>query len=124
MKRFASCAMIAASVIVAVVSLAFIFIEGRILFSFDWSLYQQPFVGFLQHLARFCLSLFSLSIGFNTIRYRHQGDFIFEGAALTAMGLGLSIFATNYVGLGITAVAILYLIFAIVHYFISKEYDY
>lgn len=124
MKRFSSFALIVASILVTVASLAFIVIEGRILFSFDWSLYQQPFVGFLQHLARFCLALFGLSIGFNTVRYRHQGEFVFEGVALVSMGLGLCVFATNYIGLGITAVAAIYLIFAIVNYFVSREYDY
>lgn len=47
-------------VILFLVALAFVIIEGRLLFSGDWLLHEVPFFAFLQYFARFSLALGSM----------------------------------------------------------------
>ena len=44
-------------VILFLVALAFVIIEGRLLFSGDWLLHEVPFFAFLRYFARFSLAL-------------------------------------------------------------------
>ena len=44
-------------VILFLVALAFVIIEGRLLFSGDWLLHEVPFFAFLRYFARFTLAL-------------------------------------------------------------------
>lgn len=43
-------------VILFLVALAFVVIEGRLLFSGDWQLHEVPFFAFLRYFARFALA--------------------------------------------------------------------
>ena len=44
-------------VILFLAALAFVIIEGRLLFSGDWLLHEMPFFAFLQYFSRFALAL-------------------------------------------------------------------
>ena len=44
-------------VILFLVALAFVIIEGRLLFSGDWLLHEVPLFAFLRYFARFALAL-------------------------------------------------------------------
>lgn len=44
-------------VILFLSALAFVIIEGRLLFSGDWLLHEVPFFAFLRYFARFSLAL-------------------------------------------------------------------
>ena len=47
-------------VILFLAALAFVIIEGRLLFSGDWLLHEVPFFAFLRYFARFALALGSV----------------------------------------------------------------
>ena len=44
-------------VILFLLALAFVIIDGRLLFSGDWLLHEVPFFAFLRYFARFVLAL-------------------------------------------------------------------
>ena len=52
MKKASKVILIIVSVIIAIVSLAFVILEGRLVLSFDWSLHEHEFLGFIQYVAR------------------------------------------------------------------------
>ena len=56
MKTLIKIAVLLFSIILFVISAAFIVIEGRLLVSGDWLLYEMPWIGFLQYFCRFLLS--------------------------------------------------------------------
>jgi hypothetical protein len=45
------------SIIIFVLSLAFIVIEGRLLFSLDWTIYDNVIFGFLRYFFRFLIAI-------------------------------------------------------------------
>lgn len=47
------------SIIIFVLSLAFIVIEGRLLFSLDWTIYDNVIFGFLRYFFRFLIAIIS-----------------------------------------------------------------
>lgn len=49
------------SAIIAILALLFIFIEGRILFSGEWLVYDNTALGFFKYFFRFLLALFALA---------------------------------------------------------------
>ncbi len=108
MKRLSSFLLILTSGLVALVAALFIFIEGRLLLSFDWTLHEQEFLGFIQYLARTALAIFAFNVGANSIRYRHQKSFIFEGASILTIAIAIAFNATNSFGLYFIILATLY----------------
>ena len=105
------------SVIIMFLAVAFCIIEGRLLFSGDWTIYESAFQGFVQYLCRFLMSLFALSMGFlpfiNKIKPNQKIiEFLKIGTlALVVMSAIICIFATNYVGIIILAISLLYFFF-------------
>ena len=49
------------SSIIMILSLAFIVIEGRLLFSGDWLIYDSPFNGFIRYLCRLLIAIFAFT---------------------------------------------------------------
>ena len=47
------------SIIIFVLSLSFIVIEGRLLFSLDWTIYDNVIFGFLRYFFRFLIAIIS-----------------------------------------------------------------
>ena len=68
MKKFLHILLIALAVVSAAVSLAFGFIEGRILLSGDWLLHEQPAVGMLQYLLRFTAAAYAFLLSVRLTR--------------------------------------------------------
>ena len=108
MKRLSSVIFIIFSALAALISFLFIVIEGRLLLSFDWTLHEQEFLAFMQYLARLALAIYTFSVAVNSIRYREQKNFIFEGASVLTIAIALSIYATNNFGLYFIILAVLY----------------
>ena len=44
-------------ILLILLAAAFIFIEGRLLFSGDWLLHEMPVIGFLQYFSRMLLAI-------------------------------------------------------------------
>lgn len=108
MKKLSIFLLILTSSLVALVAALFIFIEGRLLLSFDWTLHEQEFLGFVQYLARVALAIYAFSVGANSIRYRHQKSFVFEGTSILAIAIALAFHVTNNFGLYFIILAALY----------------
>ena len=116
MKKLANGLFIAVSVIIAIASLAFIIIEGRLVISFDWSLHEHEFLGFIQYVARLGLGILCLGASISSIVYINQKSFIFEGLCLLAVAVAISTGATNGIGLYFIIAAALYIVTAIFHH--------
>ena len=121
MKRASSVIFIIMSGLVALVAGLFVIIEGRLLLSFDWTLHEQEFLAFIQYLAKLALAIYTFSVAANSIRYREQKDFIFEGISLVAIAVGLAIYATNGFGVYFIILSALYLASCIFMFVASKK---
>lgn len=121
MKKAANVILGIVSVIIAILSLAFLVIEGRLLLSFDWTLHEHEFLGFIQYLARVGLSLLCLATSISSLVYMVRKTFIFEGLCLLAVAAAISISATNGVGLYMIIAASVYLASAVLHYLAAKR---
>ena len=56
MKKCVIFLLLFGSLLITFLSLIFVIIEGRLLFSGDWLLYERPFIGCMQYLIRFLLA--------------------------------------------------------------------
>lgn len=115
MKKASTALLIISSVLVGLISLVLTVIEGRLVLSFDWSLHEHEFLGFIQYLARFGLSLITLIIAYFSIRYNSERTFVFEAALVLAISVATIVFASNGFGIYFTALSALYLGAAIFH---------
>lgn len=91
------------SVFLIIFSLLFIVIEGRLLFSKDWIVYDNAFNGFVRYLLRLFLSIlvFALSIA-EIINIKKQNEnlfyyLIYIDFGLVIMSILTYIYTTNYV---------------------------
>ena len=95
-----------------ILSLAFIVIEGRLLFSGDWLIYNNPLNGFIRYLLRFLLALFVFVKGIIEFKNLNEYTNIQEYLFFSDLGLFLAavviyITSTNYVGVVILSIATL-----------------
>ena len=121
MKKASNVILIIVSVIIAIVSLAFVILEGRLVLSFDWSLHEHEFLGFIQYVARLGIAILCLATSVSSIVYINRKGFVFEGFCLLAVAIAISTGATNGVGLYLTILAIVYLAAATFHFFATKR---
>lgn len=121
MKKIAKGLLIALSVILAIVSLAFTIIEGRLVLSFDWSLYEHEFLGFVQYLARLGVAVLCLATFISSIVYIDRKSFIFEGCCMLAVAIAISTNATNGVGIYLIISGALYLAGAIFNHYAREN---
>ena len=123
MKKLAKGLFITISAVIAIVSLAFVVIEGRLVLSFDWSLHEHEFLGFIQYLARLGLSALCLVVSASSIVYINKKSFIFESLCILAMAIAVATGATNGIGLYFIIAAALYVIAATLHHVELKKED-
>lgn len=92
------------SIIIFVLSLAFIVIEGRLLFSLDWTIYDNVIFGFLRYFFRFLiaisLSIYSIVEFINMKKKSEKIQFILfiYNVCLVIVSIFLLFQATNMVG--------------------------
>ena len=91
------------SSIIMILSLAFIVIEGRLLFSGDWLIYDSPFFGCIRYLGRLLLSVFAFTKCLLEIIYINKEHKLKEylgyaDIGLVVMSVVILIFLTNCVG--------------------------
>ena len=111
------------SSIIIILSLAFIFIEGRLVFSGDYLVYDSPFNGFVRYFFRLLLAF--LVLGKSVLEFTKIGkngmlkEYLFYGdISLLLMSIIILIFSTNYVGL--VCILLSVLIFIPKFYLINK----
>lgn len=115
------------SSIIMILSLAFIVIEGRLLFSGDWLIYDSPFFGCIRYLGRLLLSVFVFTKCLLEIMYinkEHKLKEYLEYAdiGLVVMSVVILIFSTNYVGLVCIVLSLINFVIKLLNYkFINKE---
>ena len=107
------------SSLMMILSLVFIVIEGRLLFSGDWIIYDSPFNGFIRYLCRLLLSIFVFiksSLEVIYINKKHSiKEYLFYGdIALVVMSIVILIFSTKYVGVICLIVSIIGLLTKII----------
>ena len=123
MKKLAKGLFITISAVIAIVSLAFVVIEGRLVLSFDWSLHEHEFLGFIQYLARLGLSALCLVVSASSIIYINRRSFLFEAFCILAIAIAVATGATNGIGLCFIIAAVLYVIAATLHHVELKKED-
>lgn len=104
MSKFCRVLVYIFSSIIIILSLAFIFIEGRLVFSGDYLVYDSPFNGFVRYFFRLLLAF--LVFGKSVLEFTKIGkngmlkEYLFYGdISLLLMSIIILIFSTNYVGL-------------------------
>ena len=119
-----------AAALTILLSIVFIVIEGRTLFSCDWQLYENTVDGFIRYLFRLLISIFALFIGIFTyfVLRKKQIDEIlflyysFGVLALMASLVIVSMFSTNYIDKLLLAVMLIYA-FGIMLYFRGNKVE-
>ena len=92
------------SIIIFVLSLAFIVIEGRLLFSLDWTIYDNVIFGFLRYFFRFLIAIslciYSIVEFINMKKKSEKIQFILfiYNVCLVIVSIFLLFKATNMVG--------------------------
>ena len=115
------------SSIIMILSLAFIVIEGRLLFSGDWLIYDSPFFGCIRYLGRLLLSLFAFTKCLLEIIYINKEHKLkeylgYSDVGLVVMSVVILIFSTNYVGLVCIVLSFVNFIIKLIKYkFVNKE---
>lgn len=127
MKTLYKIGIIVAFSLITILSLAFAFIEGRMLFSGDWLAYENPFSAFVRYTLRFIVALFALALAIiEFVNLKKQNGFlndylIFADGALFIACLVIAFFSSNYVGVVLIAVSALALLFKLLYRFNLKR---
>ena len=113
------------SSIIMILSLAFIVIEGRLLFSGDWLIYDSPFNGFIRYLCRLLIAIFAFTKSLLEVIYINKKhsikDYLYYGdISLVLMSLSILVFSTNYLGIICTLLANLLLLVKFVNFKVNK----
>jgi hypothetical protein len=91
--------------IIIVLGLAFIFIEGRLIFSLDWIIYDNKFNGLLRYSLRLILACLAIVICiFEMINIRRSNKdisdyLLFSDGGLVVASIVLLINTTNYINI-------------------------
>ena len=105
------------SVIILILALAFIVIEGRLLFAGDWIVYDSPLMGFIRYLLRLTISVFAFIKSLCSIIFLNNENkkekLLFGDIMLMISATIILIFATNYVGVVCISLAALNLLISI-----------
>lgn len=105
------------------ISLIFIVIEGRTLFSGDWSIYENSVNGFFRYLFRFIIAIFTMALSIFTYFALNKKEskilhiYYYIGAiTLLISAIIISIYSTNYLNILFIVLASLYFFGASLYY--------
>ena len=123
MKKVMNILTIFISSIIILLSLVFIFIEGRLLFSLDWIIYDNAFNGFIRYLFRLIISIYAGFVGLmEIINIKKQKDILlYFNISLVLISIILLFTTTNYVGTICIIVSVLLLIIKLIKYLLEKR---
>ena len=100
-------------VVTAILSLAFLVIEGRLIFAGDWLIYDNALNGLVRYLLRFMLALFALfSVTCEIVNLKKKNQnlkiyLLFAFISLVIFSILLCIFASNFVGIVCLALSVI-----------------
>ena len=115
------------SIVIFILSLAFIVIEGRLLFSLDWIIYDNTVFAFLRYLFRFMISLFTLVYAIlefvNMKKKSEKLNYIFfiYNICLFGTSIFLIIYATNMVGEIALCISLVMLLVKVIFMFLKTN---
>lgn len=116
MSKMLSISRIFISTLIIILSLAFIFIEARLILAGDFLIYDNAFNGFIRYFFRLILSILSLLVAlYEIINIKKKDEKIKEylmygSVSLVIMSIVCIFFITNYVGvilLGLSSLLLL-----------------
>ena len=115
MNKFLKTLLVIINVVILILSLAFIVIEGRLLFAGDWLIYDNPFNGFIRYLFRLFIAVFTFSKAIlefiNLNKENELEEYLFYAdISILIMALVILILSTNYVGVVCIGISVLSLI--------------
>lgn len=111
-----------------ILGLAFTFIEGRFVISFDWIAYHNPINVFIRHILRLFLAVSTLIyVIFEFINIRKKKDnFTYKllgvNIGLVILGIIMFICASNYVDIVGLIIPIVLLLVKLILIFVNKYY--
>ena len=125
MNKLFKVLLVIVSSIIMILSLAFIVIEGRLLFSGDWLIYDSPFNGFIRYLCRLLIAIFAFTKSLLEVIYINKEhsikEYLYYGdISLVLMSLSILVFSTNYVGIICTLLANLNLLIKFINLKIGR----
>lgn len=115
-------------VITFILGLAFTFIEGRFVISFDWIAYHNPINVFIRHILRLLLAVSILIyVIFEFINIRRKKDKITYkllgvNIGLVILGIIMFICASNYVDIVGLIIPVVLLLIKLILIFVNKYY--
>jgi hypothetical protein len=98
MKTCISLFRVITAVLLAVASLAFIIIEGALLLSGDFRLYENPAIALAQQFVRLLLPAVSLTVGLRALIHARHRRFRPESLCFAASAALTAPFASNRIG--------------------------
>ena len=104
-KKLTFIALCVVSAVIGLIGIVFTVMEGRLLFSLDWSIYPSPALAFFRYANRLVLALFAITTAVlhflaTTKRLRHISPLmIILFATLFAISILIAIFSTNKLSL-------------------------
>ena len=98
MKKLSRILNIFASALVMIVGVAFVFVEGCLILTGDFLLFESPVVAFMQMMLRLLLAAGAFVLGLFVI-IKKDRDFLFESLAALACTFLMALFLTNGFGL-------------------------
>ena len=116
MSKVLSISRIFISTLIIILSLAFIFIEARLILAGDFLIYDNVFNGFIRYFFRLILSILSLLVAlYEIINIKKKDEKIKEylmygSVALVIMSIVCIFFTTNYVGVILLGLSSLFLL--------------
>lgn len=104
--------------IVIILSVAFIVIEARLLFSLDFTIYDNILNGFIRYFLRLILAIYVLIIGILVYGYLNKKNKKLLISILSTLIISIILLftTTNYVGLVCFGLSIIYSILSIINY--------
>lgn len=115
------------SIIIGLLSLVMMLIELRLIISFDFTLYDSAFNGFIRYFLRFILSCsFIFMILCEIIKKLNNNSFIkknllFIEMLLLIVSIVLFILSTNYIGIIVLLLMIIFISLKILKLIINKK---
>jgi hypothetical protein len=120
MKTAARILNILSSSVLMIIGVAFVFIEGCLIFTGDFLLFESPVRAFLQMILRFALASGVFTLGLFVI-IKKERTFIFESILALAVSLLISPFLTNGFGLYFVLLAVVFTLTNLFCHLISKK---
>ena len=102
-------------VLVSLVALVFTVLEGTLLFTLDFLLYENELVAFVQLMLKLLIAASALTVGVLSLVMRKR-TFLLEGVCLTLSAASMIPFVSNNFGIYFTAVAVLFLLSHLISY--------